>query len=108
MTKDFDFYGEKFQNDPVSTFNEMLEECPFHHSRKYGWYTVFRYNDIMSILKDNKLYSARFGPDPGNRTGSRAFLLVQIHRSTVSSKKQLFRRSMLKPSRPWSRGSGSL
>ncbi len=64
MSAEFDFYGEAFQRQPGATFTRMIRECPIHKSEEHGWYSVFRYEDIARILKDNQTFSARFGPGP--------------------------------------------
>jgi cytochrome P450 len=64
MNRDFDFYGVEFQRDPGANFAAMIAECPFHKSEKYGWYSVFRYEDIARIVRDNETWSCRFGPGP--------------------------------------------
>lgn len=64
MAADYDFHSEEFQHAPADTFNRMSEACPFHKSDEYGWYSVFRYDDIARIVADNDTYSARFGPGP--------------------------------------------
>jgi cytochrome P450 len=76
MTIDFDFYSEEFQREPARKFSEMIEKCPFHKSEKYGWYSVFRYRDIMDILKDNETFSARFGPGAAYAPPGSATVLV--------------------------------
>jgi cytochrome P450 len=76
MTVEFDIYGAEFQNEPARKFVEMLEHCPFHKSERYGWYSVFRYADIMRIVKDNVTYSARFGPGPSYAPPGAATVLV--------------------------------
>lgn len=73
MSIEFDFYSDDFQREPAKKFTEMIEQCPFHKSDRYGWYSVFRYQDIMNVLKDNETFSARFGPGvayapPGSAT----------------------------------------
>lgn len=76
MTTEFDFYGENFQRNPGATFARMIRECPIHHSAEHGWYSVFRYEDIARILKDNQNFSARFGPGPAYaQPGSGAVLV---------------------------------
>ncbi len=73
MKDDFDFYSEEFQANPGPTFSRMLDACPFHHSEKWGWYSVFRYADVQRIVEDNATYSAKFGPGvdyaPADRPG---------------------------------------
>ena len=64
MAEDFDFYSDDFQLNPSATFKRMLEQCPFHHSEANGWHTVFRYEDIQNIVRDNDTYSVKFGPGP--------------------------------------------
>ena len=64
MTEDFDFYSDDFQQNPGATFKRMREHCPFHHSEVNGWYSVFRYEDIQNIVRDNETYSVKFGPGP--------------------------------------------
>lgn len=64
MSGEFDFYGDAFQRNPGATFARMIRECPIHRSEEHGWYSVFRYEDIARILKDNETFSARFGPGP--------------------------------------------
>lgn len=76
MSVEFDFYSEEFQRQPAKKFAEMLERCPFHKSERHGWYSVFRYQDIMEILKDNETFSARFGPGPAYAPPGAATVLV--------------------------------
>jgi cytochrome P450 len=76
MAIEFDFYSEEFQREPARKFAEMIEHCPFHKSDKYGWYSVFRYRDIMDILKDNETFSARFGPGAAYAPPGSATVLV--------------------------------
>jgi cytochrome P450 len=64
MSQDFDFYSDQFQRDPGATFARMIADCPFHRSARYGWYSVFRYEDIARIVRDNATWSCRFGPGP--------------------------------------------
>lgn len=76
MAVEFDFYSEAFQKEPAKKFAEMIEKCPFHKSEPYGWYSVFRYEVIMKILKDNQTFSARFGPGPTYAPPGAATVLV--------------------------------
>ncbi len=85
---DFDFYSEKFQHDPGATFSRMLESCPYHRSDKYGWYSVFRYQDIARIVRDNETYSARFGPGPAYAPEGAATVLVSADPPLHAKQKQ--------------------
>ena len=64
MAEDFDFYSDEFQLNPSVTFKRMRSECPFHKSESSGWLSVFRYEDIQNIVRDNKTYSVKYGPGP--------------------------------------------
>lgn len=76
MSQDFDFYSDEFQSNPGATFRRMIDSCPFHKSDTYGWYSVFRYEDISRIVRDNETYSARFGPGPDYATEDTGPVLV--------------------------------
>ena len=64
MSTDFDFYSEEFQLNPAATFKKMQSECPFHKSDTNGWLSVFRYEDIQNIVRDNQTFSVKYGPGP--------------------------------------------
>lgn len=76
MAADFDFHSDEFQNAPGETFTRMQGECPFHKSEQYGWYSVFRFDDIANIVRDNATFSARFGPGPAYADPESAPVLV--------------------------------
>jgi cytochrome P450 len=76
MAAKFDFYSDEFQKNPAPKFREMQDECPFHKSEKFGWYSVFRYKDIAEIVRNTELFSARFGPSPRYSTEDEAPVLV--------------------------------
>ena len=64
MATDFDFYSDEFQLNPGATFKRMQAECPFHKSDTNGWLSVFRYEDIQNIVRDNDTFSVKYGPGP--------------------------------------------
>ncbi|MCP5182025.1 MAG: cytochrome P450 [Pseudomonadales bacterium] len=70
MGTEFDFYSTGFQNDPAATYSAMRESCPYHHSEKWGWYSVFRFEDVDRIINDNVTYTARQGPGVMNSEAS--------------------------------------
>jgi cytochrome P450 len=88
MATEFDFYSDEFQLDPSHKFQEMQEQCPFHHSEKFDWYSVFRHKDITSIVRDNETYSARFGPGPDRATAESAPVLVSADPPLHSKQKK--------------------
>lgn len=76
MTEDYDYYSETFQSDPPSTYQRMIEGCPVHHSEAWGWYSVFRYEDIRAIINDHQTYSVRKGPGPNDTEGNPGILVA--------------------------------
>ena len=88
MATKFDFYSNEFQLDPAHKFREMQEKCPFHHSEKYDWFSVFRYKDIAAIVRDNETYSARFGPGPDRAKPEDAPVLVSADPPLHSKQKK--------------------
>jgi cytochrome P450 len=58
----FDVKSQAFQDDPHPTFQELRGKCPVHHSTDYGFYSVSRYDDVKSILRNTKMWSSKFGP----------------------------------------------
>ena len=81
MTEDFDFYSDDFQQNPGATFKRMREHCPFHYSEVNGWYSVFRYEDIQNIVRDNETYSVKFGPGPLHAEPGTGAVLVSARMS---------------------------
>lgn len=53
-------------DDPAGTFAELRSRCPVH--RFDGWgpplFTVSRYEDVRSMLRDPRSWSSRFGQGP--------------------------------------------
>ena len=88
MATKFDFYSDEFQLDPARKFKEMQERCPFHHSEKFDWYSVFRYKDIAAIVRDTETYSARFGPGPDRAKPEDAPVLVSADPPLHSKQKK--------------------
>ena len=85
---DFDFYSDEFQHAPGKAFRTMLDECPFHKTDRYDWYSVFRYDDIQNIVRDNDTYSVRFGPGPAYQEPGQGAVLVSADPPLHGKQKQ--------------------
>lgn len=88
MNKDFDFFSDEFQRHPGNTFAEMLESCPFHKSETNNWYSVFRYADILDIVRDNDTYSVKYGPGPNYSAPGTSAVLVSADPPLHGKQKQ--------------------
>jgi cytochrome P450 len=62
MSDFFDIKNRAFQEHPHATYKRLISECPVHHSDKYGFYAVSRYDDVKEILRNTALWSSKFGP----------------------------------------------
>ncbi|MDA0338761.1 MAG: cytochrome P450 [Proteobacteria bacterium] len=62
MAVEFDVKDPAFQNDPHGTFQALRNQCPVHHSEKYGFYSVSRYADVKELLRNTTMWSSKFGP----------------------------------------------
>ncbi len=59
---EFDIKSDAFQKNPHTSFKELRDTCPVHHSQEYGFYSVSRYEDVKAILRNTALWSSKFGP----------------------------------------------
>lgn len=62
MSDFFDIKDREFQEHPHAVYKRLIAECPVHHSEKYGFYAVSRYQDVKEILRNTGLWSSKFGP----------------------------------------------
>ncbi len=75
---DFDVKSDAFQQDPHATFRVLRDACPVHHSEKYGFFSVSRYEDVKAILRDTKMWSSKFGPGTDYSSPEAATALVNV------------------------------
>jgi len=73
---DYDYYSREFQGDPAATYERMMQQCPVHRSDQWGWYSLFRYEDIHAVITDNQTYSVRKGPGPADTENSPTVLVT--------------------------------
>ena len=62
MSDFFDIKDRDFQENPHPVYKRLIAECPVHHSERYGFYSVSRYQDVKEILRDTAMWSSKFGP----------------------------------------------
>jgi cytochrome P450 len=62
MSDFFDIKDRDFQENPHPVYKRLIAECPVHHSERYGFYSVSRYQDVKEILRETAMWSSKFGP----------------------------------------------
>ncbi len=59
----FSFTDEKFQTEPAAVFAAMREKCPVHLTHDpASHYTLTREEDVTRALRDEKIWSSKYGP----------------------------------------------
>ncbi|MBG02170.1 MAG: hypothetical protein CL470_07865 [Acidimicrobiaceae bacterium] len=59
----FSFTDENFQKDPASTFAFLREKYPVYHTIDPApHFTLTREEDVMQALRDEKMWSSKYGP----------------------------------------------
>jgi cytochrome P450 len=60
---ELDLLSDDFQDAPAATFNALRDECPVHHTtRPAEHYTLSRAVDVIAALRDDELWSSKYGP----------------------------------------------
>ena len=60
---DFSLLSAAFQADPTSTFRDLRERCPVHHTdRPAPHYSLSLEADVTAALRDDGTWSSKFGP----------------------------------------------
>ena len=50
-------------DDPYETYRRLRDEQPLHHSERYGFYAVSRYDDVRAVSRDWQTFSSAEGVD---------------------------------------------
>lgn len=59
----FSFADQHFQDNPTTVMSLLRDECPVHlTSEPSEHYTLTRGEDVTAALRDDKLWSSKFGP----------------------------------------------
>jgi cytochrome P450 len=61
----FNPFDDATRRDPFPIYANARREHPVHSHPEFPIVSVFRYGDIMGILKDPRTWSSRFPPPPG-------------------------------------------
>ncbi len=59
----FSFADQHFQDNPTTVMSLLRDKCPVHHtSQPSAHYTLTRGEDVTAALRDEKIWSSKFGP----------------------------------------------
>jgi cytochrome P450 len=68
---EFDPFSEEFFNDPYDLYRRMRDESPVYVNEHYGFWALFRYDDVTQAHKDWQSFSSTYGVDLATLTGER-------------------------------------
>jgi cytochrome P450/ferredoxin-NADP reductase len=52
-----------YTDDPFGTYRRMRDEEPVHHSERYGWYALTRFDDVRAAITDADTFLSCEGMD---------------------------------------------
>ena len=59
----FGLDDSRFQESPAEVMSELRQRCPVHFSKEPSpYFTISRGNDVVDALRDEKIWSSRYGP----------------------------------------------
>lgn len=60
---EFDPFSDEYFNDPYDLYRRFRDECPVYFNRQYGFWALFRYDDVRAAHKDWQTFSSGHGVD---------------------------------------------
>ncbi len=62
-TAEFDPFSAEYFDDPYDLYRRMRDEAPVFFSQKYGFWALFRYEDVCDAHKEWQTFSSSHGVD---------------------------------------------
>jgi len=60
---EFDPFSDEYFGDPYDLYRRMRDECPVYFNETYGFWALFRYDDVCAAHKDWQTFSSGHGVD---------------------------------------------
>jgi len=60
---EFDPFSDEYFGDPYDLYRRMRDECPVYFNEKYGFWALFRYDDVRAAHLDWPTYTSTHGVD---------------------------------------------
>jgi cytochrome P450 len=78
---EFDPFSREYFDDPYDLYQRMRDESPVFFSEKYGFWALFRHDDVLAAHKDWQTFSSSHGVDLF--TLSQDPELIRLYRSII-------------------------
>lgn len=78
---EFDPFSATYFDNPYDLYRRMRDEAPVFFSERYGFWALFRYDDVCAAHKDWKTFSSSHGVDLS--TLSKDPELIRMYRSII-------------------------
>jgi len=78
---EFDPFSPEYFEDPYDLYRRMRDGAPVFHSERYGFWALFRYDDVCAAHKDWQTFSSSHGVDLS--TLSKDPELIKMYRSII-------------------------
>jgi len=75
---EFDPFSAEFFNDPTELYRRMRDEAPVYFNEKYGFYALFRYEDVCTAHKDWPTFTSTHGVDLSMLTKDPALIALYL------------------------------
>ncbi len=80
-TLEFDPFSDEYFNDPYDLYRRLRNDSPVYFNEKYGFWALFRYDDVCAAHKDWQTFSSSHGVDLSTlRTDPE---LIRFYRSMI-------------------------
>ncbi len=78
---EFDPFSDEYFNMPYDLYRRMRNEAPVYFNEKYGFWALFRYDDVCSAHKDWQTFSSSHGVDLSTLNTDPA--VIRMYRSII-------------------------
>ena len=78
---EFDPFSDEYFNDPYDLYRRMRDESPVYFNEKYGFWALFRYDDVCAAHKDWQTFSSSHGVDLSTLTTDPE--IIKMYRSII-------------------------
>jgi cytochrome P450 len=78
---EFDPFSDEYFDDPYDLYRRMRDEAPVFFSERYGFWALFRYQDVCAAHRDWRTFSSAHGVDLSTLSQDEA--VIRMYRSII-------------------------
>jgi cytochrome P450 len=78
---EFDPFSDEYFNGPYDLYRRMRDHAPVYFNEQYGFWALFRYDDVCAAHKDWQTFSSAHGVDLSTLNTDEA--LIRMYRSMI-------------------------